>query len=83
MMLQPEARPGRRIALIASLHAELSAEHRERIVSLGGHVRTAAGTIISLELPVSSLEALTDLDVVQYIEPSGPLFPEEGPAHND
>jgi hypothetical protein len=59
----------------------LSDQQRAQIEEMGGRVRTAAGTIITLDLPVDALERFTALDVVQYVEPSAPLY-QEGPGNS-
>jgi hypothetical protein len=43
---------------------------------LGGHVRTRAGDVFTVTLPLSQVDALARLDSVVSVEVAEPLFPD-------
>lgn len=68
--------PSARLTLLVSFHSVLSEAQQLRVASLGGRLRSAAGAIATLELPMDALVAFSDLEFVQYIEDSTPQYDE-------
>jgi len=62
--------------LLVRLSGWLSPEIEAAIHDLGGQVRTEAGDILSISLPLSHVNDLAGLDTVVYIEAAQPLYPE-------
>ena len=71
-----ESESDRTVSLLVRVTEPLSSETETAISNLGGHVRTRAGDVVTLSLPLRNVNALSDLDSVVYIEAAEPLFPE-------
>lgn len=71
-----ESENDRPVNLLIRVTESLSPETEAAISSWGGYVRTRAGDVVSLTLPLRHLEALTHLESVIYVEVAEPLYPE-------
>lgn len=70
----------RELDLLIRMDAAMSPEQAEAAIrEVGGRIRTQAGDILTLSLPLRSLDALSRLDSVLYVEASEPLYPESPP----
>jgi hypothetical protein len=58
------------------LYTPLDEETRTAVEAINGRIRTAAGDVLTLDLPADQLAALTDLTAVRSVEISEPLFRE-------
>ena len=67
----------RRADVMLATHGVLDDEQRARIAALAGNVRTTAGDVVTLDLPVRCLAALGELDFVRYVELARPLWLEK------
>lgn len=72
-----DASDDRRADVMMATFGELAPDQRQAIEDIDGRVRTVAGDVVTLELPVRSLTALGALDFVRYIELSRPLWLEK------
>jgi hypothetical protein len=64
------------VRILAAIHGEIDQFRRAHLETLGCRVRSVAAGVITAELPVGSLAALSDLAFVRYIEVSRSLSPE-------
>lgn len=71
-----ESENDRPVNLLIRVTDSLSPETEATISSWGGYVRTRAGDVVSLTLPLRHLDALTNLESVIYVEVAEPLYPE-------
>ena len=74
-----DAAPGdeRRADVMMATHGTLNDEQRRTVASLGASVRTIAGNIVTLDLPLSALKPLGELEFVRYVELAQPLWLEK------
>lgn len=63
--------------LLIRVAGSLPPETEAVIRGWGGHVRTQAGDVVSLTLPLRHLSALVQLEPILYVEVAGPLFQEQ------
>ncbi len=71
-----ESENDRPVNLLMRVTEPLSPETEAAISSWGGNVRTRAGDVVSLTLPLHHLDDITHLESVTYVEVAEPLFPE-------
>jgi hypothetical protein len=64
--------------VLIRLEAEPSAHDRSLLERAGCDIRTVAGDVVTARLELGSIDQLTDLDVVSYVELASPLYPEGG-----
>jgi hypothetical protein len=67
----------KRANVMMATHGKLTPEQRAQLESLECHVRTVAGDVITLDLPVRSLDALGKLEFARYVELTRPLQTEK------
>jgi hypothetical protein len=70
----------RSLDLLIRVDPAASAEETVAAIrDIGGRIRTQAGDVFSLSLPLSRIHALSQLDSVLYVEATEPLYPESPP----
>lgn len=66
------------LSVIVRIAGSVSSERSSQIEAIDAEVRTIAGDVVTIVIPVKSLPKLAALDYVIYIELAGPLYPESG-----
>lgn len=64
------------IRVMIRVKNSLVPEHKSQLETIGAEVRTIAGDVVTIVLPLRSLPDMASLEFVSYIELSGPLFSE-------
>ncbi len=72
--LKAEENP--RVTIIMRTINSLEPEHKSQLKVIGAEIRTIAGDIVTLSLPIRKLHILAEKDFVRYIELTRPLYPE-------
>jgi hypothetical protein len=65
-----------RLNLLVQVTASLTNERVEQMNEIGSEIRTTAGDVLTLTLPINQVGALAEFDFVVYMELSSPLSPE-------
>jgi hypothetical protein len=66
------------VAVFLRVEGTLDQARRSTLEAFDVEVRTVAGDVVTANLPLSSISRLVALDFVEYVELSGPLYPEKG-----
>ncbi len=82
LTLEEAARGGEEvpIAVLARIERGLTDGRRAQLADIGAVVRSEAGDVVTMTLPVSAIASLIALDWVVYVEASRPLSPEDEQA---
>ena len=64
------------IAIFVRTGKILEPEDISQLEIIGAEIRTIAGNIVTLSIPLGKLHMLANKDFVKYIELTGPLHPE-------
>jgi hypothetical protein len=74
----------RYVSLFLRGHSPFSSEELAELVQDGVKIRTAAGNILTIDVPISSIDRVLSHDFVVSGDLSGPLYPErEDEPHID
>ena len=68
------------IAVLARVQRGLTDAHRAQLTEIGAVLRSEAGDVVTMTLPVSAIATLIALDWVVYLEASRPLSAEDEQA---
>jgi len=74
--LLDDVEEGAVVDALIRMDGEPTAEQRHALELLGCDIRTVAGDVITVRVPVDSLDELTERSEVLYAELSQPLYPE-------
>jgi hypothetical protein len=74
--LLDQAEEGAVVNALIRMEAEPTADQRAALEALGCDIRTVAGDVITVRIPVKSLDELTERSEVLYAELAQPLYPE-------
>ena len=72
----PDGEQDQSLNLLVRVAGSLSPELEAAIRNWGGQVRTRAGDVVSMSLPLRHVNDLAELDSVIYVEAAEPLYPE-------
>lgn len=68
------------IAVLAQVQQGLTDARRARLAAIGAVLRSEAGDVVTMTMPVSAITSLVVFDWVVYVEASRPLAPEDEQA---
>jgi hypothetical protein len=71
------------VRVLIRTQATIDDEQQAELNALGVMVSTIAGDILSASVPLGSISRLSELEFVQYIDLSSPLYPEQDEQNKD
>lgn len=77
----PSSELSRTVDLLVRVSVTVTPALEMAIREMNGHIRTRAGDVLSLSLPLQHLDSLAQLDSVLYVEAAEPLYPESRDSH--
>jgi hypothetical protein len=70
------------VDVLIRLQTEPSPQERHLLEQAGCEIRTVAGDVVTAHLGPGSIDQLTDLEIVSFVELASPLYPEQGGQEN-
>jgi hypothetical protein len=69
--------------MLLRVRTPLSQDQLDELVRAGATLRTNTGSVLTVDLPVMSIDDLLTHEWIEYAEVSRPLLPEKAPADED